>query len=430
MQEEYLPEMERARMFLKDLLLDMGFEVQILKAKKHDAVFGQKIVDAKLPTVLIYGHYDVQPPEPLEEWKSPPFEPTIRGNKIFARGATDDKGQLMVHLMATKKLIENFGNQVPVNIKFIIEGEEEIGSISVAELAKKYSKNLLKADYIIVSDGEMYKKDHPSIEISLRGLVYAEVFLETAEQDLHSGQYGGVAENPAVVLARIITQLKDSHNRILIPRFYDNVIQPTQDELKDYEILATTPEKIMQEGKLFDIGGGEDWYSLNERRWSRPTLDVNGIVSGYTGEGSKTIIPAKASAKISMRLVPNQDPSTIFAEFERFIHKIAPKNVKIKVINHSGALPYKSPTSHPIYQIAKQTLENTFGNKVVFIGVGGSIGFIPVLTQELGIPALLIGFGLADENLHSPNEHFDLENFNKGIEAMVKLYTRVQHISH
>lgn len=424
-QDEFLPQMEEARHWLIDQLQSMGFKTRILQGKRHAAVFAEREEDPKLPTVLIYGHYDVQPPDPLNEWKTDPFVPIIKKGKIFARGATDDKGQFMIHIMAVKNLIEKNNGRLALNFKFIIEGEEEIGSISVEGLARKYAKNLFKADYLVVSDSEMVAPNQPSIDISLRGIVYAEVFVESSKQDLHSGQFGGVAENPAVVLARIISTLKDKNNKVNIPNFYADVLPPTKEELKDYNALKTTNAKIKKEGGMLSIGGGEEKYSLNERRWSRPTLDVNGIISGYIGEGSKTIIPARASAKISMRLVPNQNPKLIWAEFEKFVKEISPNTVKVRVISHSDALPYKAPTTDPVFGLVKQSLKNAFGKAAVFQGVGGSIGFVPVVAKALNIPCILLGFGLPDENLHSPNEHFSIDNYLKGIEAMSDFYQKL-----
>lgn len=428
-QDQYLPEMEKARHFLVDLFHNLGFTTHILKGEKHDAVFAQRITDPKLPTVLIYGHYDVQPPEPLESWETPPFEPHVRDNKIFARGSTDNKGQIMAHIMAVRELVEKYGDNLPINFKFIIEGEEEIGSGSVEILANKHKKNLFRSDYILVSDSEMLNAKQPSIDIGLRGLIYTEVTIEAAKQDLHSGQFGGVAENPAVVLAKIITELKDKNNHVTIPRFYDNVLPSTKQELKEFNSLKTTPKILMKEGQLLGIGGGETAYSLNERRWSRPTLDVNGFTSGYQGEGAKTIIPAKASAKISMRLVPDQDPDEVYKHFVQYLKKLVPKNVKLTVTNLSDALPYKAPTNHPVFDLIKKSLKKVHGKEAVFTGVGGSIGFVPIMAQALKVPCIMVGFGLPDENLHSPNEHFSLENYEKGIETMVDFYQRLPSLS-
>lgn len=424
-QDEYLPQMEEARHYLVDLFTSLGFKTKILKGKKHDAVFAELITNPySQPTVLVYGHYDVQPPEPVEEWKSPPFEPTTKNGILYGRGTTDNKGQFMIHVMAVKKLLAIRG-QLPVNFKFIIEGEEEIGSISVEALAKKYAKNLFKCNYLVVSDSEMYKKGQPSIDVSLRGLVYAEIFLETSKGDLHSGQFGGVAENPAIVLTQLINMLKDKNNKVLIPGFYKDVLPPTKDELKDYNALKTTKEQVMEEGGYYLFGGGEDKFSLNERRWSQPTLDVNGITTGYQGEGSKTIIPSKASAKISMRLVPNQNPDKIYELFEKHVKSLVPSGVRLKIIRHADALPYKAPTKHPVFSLIKQSLKRAFGKDPVYTGQGGSIGFIPVVAEALKVPCIMVGFGLPDDALHAPNEHFHLENYFGGIETMTDFYTKL-----
>lgn len=422
-QDEFLPEMEKARHFLVDLFRNLGFTTKILKAKKHDAIFAQKITDPKLPTVLVYGHYDVQPPEPLEEWKSNPFEPTIKNDKIYARGTTDDKGQLLIHLMAAKTLSAD-NKKLPINLKFIIEGEEEIGSISVESIVRQ-NKKLLQCDYLIVSDSEMLAPNQPAIDVSLRGLVYAEIIIETAKHDLHSGLFGGVVENPAIVLSRLITQLKDLNHRITIPKFYDRVISPTKKEVKDYQKIKVLPEQLTKEAESYGIGGGEEWYSLNQRRWARPTLDINGLNSGYQGEGSKTIIPAKASAKISLRLVPNQNPKEIYKNLVSYVKKLLPKNVKLTILHHADALPYKVLIEHPVFDIVGQSLKKVFGKEPIFTGVGGSIGFIPITAHALKVPCIIIGFGLPTDNLHAPNEHFSLENYDKGIKVMVDFYQKL-----
>jgi len=416
-QKEYAPDMQKARNFLVQLFGKMGFSTKILKAKIHDAVFAEKIIDPKLPTVLVYGHYDVQPPEPLGEWKTKPFEPTIKAGKIFARGASDDKGQIMANIMA--------GMNAPINLKYIIEGEEEVGSVSVEELAKKYSKNLFKCDYLLVSDSEMLSKTEPTIDISLRGICYMEIALESAKHDLHSGCYGGVAENPANVLARIISKLKDEDGKVLIPGFYKNIDNPTEKELRDFKAIKVSKNSLMEEGEFETIGGGEPEFSLNERRWTRPTLDVNGMVSGYVGEGSKTIIPSRASAKISMRLVPNQKPAVIAKLFSSYVKSLVPKGFKLTVTNHSGALPYKAPTKDPVFSLAKEALTKAFGGKAVFDGVGGSIGFVPIVAKELKVPCLLIGFGLPTDNIHAPNEHLVVANYLNGIKAIQDLFSKI-----
>ena len=427
-QVKHLTDMTRARNYLVDLFTSMGFTSQNLKAKKHDAVFSQLTTDTDKPTVLIYGHYDVQPPEPIEEWTTQPFKPVVKAGKLYARGATDNKGQHMVHVLAIKNLLKKFKGKLPVNVKFIIEGEEEIGSISVEALAKKYAKNLFKCDYLLVSDTEMPAPGQPSIDISLRGLLYAELQLEIGKHDLHSGQFGGVSENPTIVLARIINKLKDKDNKILIPNFYTSVTTPSKQELEDYKKIKASKELIKHEGEIYTTGGGETRYSLNERRWSRPTLDINGIWGGYQDEGSKTIIPAKAGMKLSMRLVPNQKPDEIYADLEKYIKKLVPKDIKYKLTRHADCLPYKAPTDHPVFTLIKQSLKKAFKKDPVFTGVGGSIGFVPVLANKLRVPCILVGFGLPTDRMHSPNENFSLINYYKGIEAMEDFYTKLPNL--
>jgi acetylornithine deacetylase/succinyl-diaminopimelate desuccinylase-like protein len=427
-QDKYLTEMARTRNFLVDLFKQSGFQTKILKGVKHDVVFAQRIVDKNLPTVLVYGHYDVQPPEPLAEWDSPAFEPTIRNGKIFARGATDNKGQIMAQIMAVISVINKNNGNPPINFKFVIEGEEEIGSISIESLTKKYSKTLFKCDYLVVSDTDMPKSGQPSIDTSLRGLVYAEVLLEIGKHDLHSGQFGGIAENPAILAARIINRLKDENEKVLIPNFYKNVLSPTKQELLDYKKIKATDKTQMGEGHIYGIGGGEKEFSLNERRWSRPTLDINGIWGGYQDEGSKTIIPAKAGFKVSMRLVPNQIPDMIYNNFVNYVKSFIPNHVKAKFIRHADCLPYKAPTDHAVFTLMKKSLKKAFGKNPVFTGVGGSIGFVPIVANALGVPCLLVGLGLPDDNVHAPNEKFDLENFEKGIEAFDYFYSNLKDL--
>jgi len=417
----YKPEMKRAISYLQKLLKSMDFKTKILKGLVNDALFAQKIVDPKFPTVLFYGHYDVQPPEPLDKWISQPFNPEIRKGYLFARGADDDKGQLMIHLMAIQKLSKE--GTLPVNIKFILEGEEELGSNSVPMFAKKYAKNILKCDYLVVSDSEMISKGNPSLDISLRGIIYTEVSLETAKQDLHSGSFGGVVQNPANALSVMISKLKDENGKVKIPGFYDNVL--AKEKLPSTKGIKITKEKILKDAKVFGIGGGEKKLGLKERMWFRPTLDVNGIKSGFIEEGQKTIIPSKALAKISMRLVPNQDPNKIYELFEKYIKKITPKNCKLKIIKYAGSNPYLAPTNNPIYKIMKQSLKEVFKKDPVFIGVGGSIGFVPIMAKTLDVPCILVGFGLPTGNLHAPNENLYLKNYFGGIETIYRFLKKL-----
>lgn len=432
-QEKYLPEMQKAQHFLTDLFTSMGFKTKALKGVKHDAILAELTTDQKLPTVLIYGHYDVQPPEPLEEWKTPPFEPITKGKYLYARGASDNKGQIMIHIMAVKKLIEKsqnskYGRKLPVNFKFIIEGEEEIGSPSIEKFARKYSKDLLRCDYLVVSDSGMSKEGQPAIDISLRGLLYTEVTIQTGTHDLHSGTFGGVAENPAILLARLISNLKDENGKIKIPGFYEDVVMPKKSELKRIKKESETYKDIIKEGDLFGVGGGEPEYSIDERKWVRPTLDVNGIWGGYTGEGSKTIIPFKASAKISMRLVPNQDPDKIFKLFEKYVKTLVPRWVKLKIARYADCYPYQVETDNPVFKLMGQSLKKYFGKAPKFERVSGSIGFVPIMAKALNAPVLMVGFALPGDNAHGPNEWFSLKNYYKGIQVFTHFYSNLDKL--
>lgn len=420
-QEKYKKEMQVARIYFLKLFSSIGFRIKLLKGEKHDAVFAQLIIDRSLPTVLIYGHYDVQPAEPLEEWKTLPFEPKIKGDKIIARGSADNKGQIMIQIMAVKNILsENKKNAV--NFKFLIEGEEEIGSPSIENFAKKYSNNLLKCDYLIVSDTDMPKKGQPAIDISLRGLLYTEISLQTSKHDVHSGTFGGVAENPAILLAQVIAKLKDENGKIKIPHFYDDVVISSKKEVKEIRKNSEKEEEIMKEGELFGTGGGERNLSLDERKWIRPTLDVNGIWSGYLGEGSKTIIPAKASAKISMRLVPNQKPDRIYKLFERYVKSLLPSFVKLDIKRLADCFTYQAPTKDKVYGLMEKSLKKVYKKNPVFKRVSGSIGFVPIMAKALNVPIIMVGFALPDSNIHGPNEWFSLSNYHKGIKVMEDFY--------
>lgn len=422
---KYSSEIVKAQDFLVKLFQNMNFETKILKSQFFDAVFAQKIINKNNPTILVYGHYDVQPPEPLDQWKTKPFDPQVKNGKIFARGATDDKGQILAHILAAEKLISDLKENCPVNIKFIIEGEEEVGSPSVEKIAQKYSDTLLKCDYIILSDNEMVSKDQPSIDISFRGIIYTEIFLKTGEHDVHSGQFGGLTENSAIILSKVIAKLKDDKGNILIPEFYDDVKDFPKEVIKEFKKIKVSENSLKEEGKFFVVGGGEAKFSLNERRWTRPTLDVNGLTSGVQGDGQKTIIPNEASAKISMRLVANQDPEKIFNLYSKYVKKLVPKGIEIKVKNYCSSSAYQAPTKDNIFNLGKASLKQSFGKKAIFAGMGGTIGFVPILVNKLNVPCLMIGFALPTDNLHAPNEHFLLRNFYKAIETMVIFYKKL-----
>ena len=394
--------------------------VEICETNGYPIVYGEKIIDLNLPTVLVYGHYDVQPPDPIELWDSGPFEPIIKktdihpDGAIFARGACDDKGQFFMHIKAFELMIKN--NKLPCNIKFMIEGEEEVGSENLSEFVKK-NKDKLCCDTILISDTGIINNHTPSITTGLRGLSYLEIEVTGPNRDLHSGLYGGAVANPINILCEMIAKMKDSNNHITIPGFYDNVLELSDEEKKD---IARAPFSLSEYKSALDLSDvhGEEGFSTMERSGIRPTLDVNGIWGGYTGEGAKTVIPSKAYAKLSMRLVPNQSDEEITLKFTNFFKSIAPKSVKVKVTPHHGGEPYVSPTNIPSYQAASEAMENTFGKKPVPVRGGGSIPIVSLFEKELKVKSILMGFGLDSDAIHSPNEHYGIFNYLKGIETI------------
>ncbi len=413
-------EMNKTADYIRNALLEAGADkAVVMPTSGIPVVYGEKMTDRSAPTILVYGHYDVQPVEPLELWKSSPFEPEIREGKIFARGADDDKGQLFMHLKAFE-LMNRTGN-LPCNVKFMIEGEEEIGSPSLKQFCKD-NKELLAADVILISDTTMISLDIPSITTGLRGLSYLEVEVEGPNRDLHSGLYGGAVANPVNVLAKMIASLTDDDHRITIPGFYEDVLEVSEMERDE---LAKAPFDL--ESYKAEIGieevAGEKGFSTTERTGIRPSLDVCGIWGGYTGEGAKTILPSKAYAKISMRLVPNQDSKKIDRIFEKHFRAIAPKGVKVKVRSLHGGQGYVAPIDTAAYQAASKAVERTLGKKPVPFRSGGSIPIVSDFEEVLGIKSILLGFGLESDAIHSPNENYPLENFFKGIETIPYFYT-------
>ncbi|TAI47139.1 dipeptidase [Flagellimonas allohymeniacidonis] len=406
-------------------LMDAGCDnTEICETKGYPVVYGEKIIDSNLPTILVYGHYDVQPPDPMELWESPPFEPVIKETElhpngaIFARGACDDKGQFFMHVKAVEFMIKN--DQLPCNVKFMIEGEEEVGSDSLADFLNDH-KEKLDNDIILISDTGMVANDIPSITTGLRGLSYVEVEVTGPNRDLHSGIYGGAVPNPINVLSKMIASLHDENNHITIPGFYDKVEELTDAERAE---MAEAPFDLEAYKQALDIGDvyGEKGYRTPERYSIRPTLDVNGIWGGYTGEGAKTVIASKAFAKISMRLVPDQDPDEITELFTKHFESIAPAGVKVKVNPHHGGLPYVTRTNSVGYQAAAKAYETTFGKKPVPERTGGSIPIVALFEEVLGSKTILMGFGLDSDAIHSPNEHFGVWNFLKGIETIPFFY--------
>ena len=387
---------------------------ELCETQGYPIVYGEKIIDKSLPTVLIYGHYDVQPPDPLELWSSNPFEPEIRNEKIYARGACDDKGQFFMHLKAVELMLKN--NILSCNVKFMIEGEEEVGSENLESFVKN-NKEKLKADVILISDTGIISNETPSITTGLRGLSYLEVEVTGPNRDLHSGLYGGSVANPINILTKMIASLHDEKNRITIPNFYEDVEIISKDERKEMAKAPFNIEDYKKELNIDDVYG-EEGYSTMERNSIRPTLDVNGIWGGYTGEGAKTVIASKAFAKISMRLVPNQQSEKITKLFSDHFNKIAPKCVKVKVTPHHGGEAYVSPTDSIGYNAAKLAMKDTFGKTPIPVRTGGSIPIVALFEKELGLKSILMGFGLDTDAIHSPNEHYGVFNFLKGIETI------------
>jgi acetylornithine deacetylase/succinyl-diaminopimelate desuccinylase-like protein len=412
---EHKGDMVKCAEAVKQRLLDAGADrADIYPTAGHPAVYAEKIIDRNKPTVLVYGHYDVQPADPLELWKSGPFEPVIKDGKIFARGACDDKGQVYMHVKALEIMTKT--NSLPVNIKFIIEGEEEVGSPNLAKFVKE-NKELLKADVVLISDTSMISLENPSMDIGVRGLSYIEVEVTGPNRDLHSGVYGGAVANPATILAKMIASCHDENNRITIPGFYDDVVEPSKSERK---LLAKAP--FDKDEYKTDLGikklWGEKGYTTTERTGIRPTLEVNGIWGGYTGEGAKTVLPAKAFAKISARLVPDQSSADISKKLIAYFEKIAPESVTVKATEHHGGEPYMTPLDSPAYKAAAKAIKTTLGKDPVPMRGGGSIPICALFEDILGIKIIFLGFGLDSDNLHSPNEKFDIANFYKGIETI------------
>lgn len=412
-------DMQRAAEYWKETLQRAGADkTEIYPTEGNPVVYGEKNKDRSLPTILVYGHYDVMPVDPIDLWTSPPFEPVIHDGKIFARGADDDKGQAFIQAKAFEAM--NRTDSLPCNVKFMLEGEEEIGSPSLGKFCEEH-KEMLKADIILVSDTGMIAQDIPSITVGLRGLSYMEVEVTGPNRDLHSGLYGGAVANPANVLAKMIASMTNDKGRITIPGFYDDVLTLTPAECEELGRAPFDLEKYKASININDVSG-EHGFTTLERTGTRPTLDVNGIWGGYTSEGAKTIIPAKAHAKISMRLVPDQNHEKINRLFEEHFRKIAPAGVTVNVKSLHGGAAYVAPTDSPAYIAASMAYEKTFGKKPVPVRSGGSIPIIALFEQVLGIKSILMGFGLESDAIHSPNENFPLFNFYKGIETIPWFY--------
>ena len=408
-------DMRKCAELVKQRLLDSGCDkAEVMNTAGHPVVYGEKFVDPSKPTVLVYGHYDVQPPEPLELWHSGPFEPVIKDGKVFARGSADDKGQFYMHVKALEIMTQT--NTLENNIKFLIEGEEEVGSPNLGKFVGDH-KEMLKADVILISDSSMLSMETPSLDVGVRGLSYIEVEVTAASRDLHSGTYGGAVANPITILAKMIASLHDENNHITIPGFYDDVAEATKEER---ELMAKAPynEKEYKDELGVKELWGEKGYTTNERTGIRPTMEVNGIWGGYTGEGAKTVLPSKATAKISARLVPNQNSRKITDLLLEHFKKIAPPYVTVHAFEHHGGEPYMTPIDSKGYRAAAKAVQTTFGKTPIPVRGGGSIPICSILEKELGTKIIFMGFGLDNDNLHSPNEKYNLENYYKGIETI------------
>ncbi|MFS0488995.1 dipeptidase [Leadbetterella byssophila] len=419
------PDMLRAAEYIKEKLLQAGLDkAEICPTAGHPVVYAEKIVNPEWPTILVYGHYDVQPADPVELWHTSPFEPVIRTTEIhpkgaiFARGACDDKGQIYMHVKAIEAMLKH--DALTCNVKIMFEGEEEVGSANLATFVAE-NKEKLKADIILISDTSIIGHDVPSVETGLRGLAYMEVEVEGPNRDLHSGVYGGAVANPINVLSKMIASLHDEDGRITVKGFYDKVVELSAEERDALEAAPFNLEDYKKDLGIAEVSG-EKGYTTRERASIRPTLDVNGIWGGYTGEGSKTVLPSKAFAKISMRLVPDQDWNEISDLFMQHFTAIAPPTVKVKVKPHHGGQPYVTPTDSPGYLAAFKAMQESFGKTPVPTRGGGSIPIVSLFEKELGLKSILLGFGLDSDALHSPNEHYGIVNFMKGIETIPLFY--------
>ncbi len=427
---EHATDVRRAAEFVAEGLRGAGLkDVKLIETSTgarqgHPMVYGEWLeAGAGKPTLLFYGHYDVQPAEPLDEWKSLPFEPEERNGNLYARGAVDDKGQMWTHVKALESLLHATG-QLPVNVRVLIEGEEEVGGEGIAAFVREHPE-ALGSDCALVSDTDMFAPGLPTLCVGLRGMIYTELEVRGAATDLHSGMYGGAAPNPLVALAGIISQLKDEEGRITIPGFYEGLETPTEAELAAWRSLPFDEQSYRQTQVGSPALTGEAGYSVLERTWARPTMDVHGIMGGFTGVGAKTVIPAKATAKISFRLVPGMEPAAAFAKYKAYVETITPPGVTSEVrLIHSGE-PFIVSTDNRFIRAATTALGNVFGRETVFVRGGGSIPIIADFSKKLNIPTVMMGFGLPDDNLHAPNEKFNLSNFHRGIEAIVRFLDQV-----
>jgi acetylornithine deacetylase/succinyl-diaminopimelate desuccinylase-like protein len=423
---QHAADVRRCAEWTAEALARAGLQnVRLIETGGNPVVYGDWLGAPGAPTILFYGHYDVQPVDPLDQWTSPPFEATVRDGEIYARGSADDKGQVFMHIKAVEAHLKQEG-RLPLNIKFFIEGEEEVGSVHLDEFVRSH-KSELAADVVVISDSPMFDRGIPSICYGLRGLAYFQVDLRGSKTDLHSGSFGGAVANPAIVLAQVLAQMKDRGGRVRIPGFYDDVRPLSEAERAEWKRLPFNETRYRKElgaPKLF----GESGYSTLERVWARPTFEVNGLLSGFTGEGAKTVLPATAMAKVSMRLVPDQDPAKIGELFEAYVRKITPKTVELTLTRMHGGKPWMTEFDNTYVRAAGRAIERGFGKSPVFNREGGSIPVVSTFQEELGLPSVLFGVGLPDENAHAPNEKLDLGNFHNGIIASAFLYQDIASI--
>ena len=424
---EHAGDVRRAAEWTADSCRAAGLEnVKLIETPGNPVVYGDWLHAPGKPTVLFYGHYDVQPVDPVNLWTSPPFEATVRDGEIYARGAADDKGQVFMHIKAVEAHLKQ-GGSLPVNMRFFIEGEEEVGSVHLDDFVRGHKQDLA-ADVVVISDSPMFDRGIPSICYGLRGLAYFQIDVRGTKSDLHSGSFGGAVANPAFVLAQILTQMKDRGGHIKIPGFYDDVRELSEAERAEWKKLPFNETKYRKElgaPKLF----GETGYSTLERIWARPTFEVNGLQSGFTGEGAKTVLPATAMAKVSMRLVPDQHPDKVAKQFEDYLKKVAPKTVDVKITRMHGGRPWMAEFDNKYVRAAGRAIEKGFGKPPVFNREGGSIPVVSTFQEELGVPSVLFGVGLPDENAHAPDERLDLGNFHNGVIASAYLYQEIGEIT-
>jgi len=420
---QHAGDVKRCADWCADEMRRIGLQnVRLVDTPGHPVVYGDWLGAPDAPTILFYGHYDVQPVDPLELWDSPPFEATIRDGEIYARGSADDKGQVFMHFKAIEAHLKQNG-KLPVNMKIILEGEEEVGSVNLDNFIRDH-KSELGADVVVISDSPMFARGVPSICYGLRGLVYFQIDLRGSSTDLHSGSFGGAVANPAFVLSQILAQMKDRGGRIRIPGFYDDVVALQEDERQAWASLPYNEKTFKKDFGIPKVFG-ETGYTTLERTWARPTFEVNGLLSGFTGEGAKTVLPAVAMAKVSMRLVPNQTPDTIAKLFEAHVRDVTPKTMALTITRMHGGKPWMTSYDNPFVQAAGRAIEGGFGRKPVFTREGGSIPVVSTFQEELGLPSVLFGVGLPDENAHAPNEKLDIANFHGGIIASAMLYEEI-----